>query len=67
MAVVPLGSLVEVVVLFLWFFDDCWPVDVVVAFATPAASGDGPGSARAIPPPDDSAPTMRSAPAAARV
>ena len=70
MAVVPLGSLVEVVDLFLWFFDDCPVEDVVEAFATPATSGDapaGPGSATATPPPEDSAPTMRSAPAEARM
>jgi hypothetical protein len=61
-----LGSDVVDVVRFLWFFDDCAPDDDVVVCL--AASGDGPvgpGSARATPPPEDSAPTMRSAPAAA--
>ena len=60
------GSDVVVVDLFLWFF--CGPDDDVVALAAPGhiPSGAGPGAA-ATPPPYDSAPTMRSAPPAARM
>jgi hypothetical protein len=54
-----------VVVVDLWGFERGPDVDVV-ALATPGGAPAGVGSATAMPPPNDSAPTIRSAPAPAR-
>jgi hypothetical protein len=54
-----------VVVVDLWDLER-WPVEDVVALATPGGVPVGLGSATAIPPPSDSAPTIRSTPAPAR-
>ena len=62
----PLEPVGAVVVVDLWGFEACGPEEDVVALATPGGAADGPGSARAIPPPTESAPTIRSPPAPAR-